>query len=297
MIFVGTEKYRPNELYFKSELKSAPERLTDLNVTIASKKLGKTEGVEWKSSKNLQPNGVVTYPPDFDPGKKYPLVLFIHGGPTAASLLNFHPVVQTMASQGWIVFQPNYRGSSNLGNEFQSAIANDAAEGPGQDVMAGVNELLKRSYVDSKNLAISGWSYGGWMTAWMIGRYPEVWKVAVAGAAPVDLTDMYSLNDINRTRRHAITDSPYKGDNLKAAYAQSPVTNFNKVKTPTLIMSDTGDSRVAITGSYKLYGALRDNNVPVKFIAYPVSGHFPGDPVRGYDVYERWIGWLKEYLD
>ena len=297
MIFVGTEKYRPNELYFKSELKSAPERLTDYNGGIATKKLGRTEGIDWKSSKNLQPNGVLTYPPTFDPGKKYPLVLFIHGGPTAASLLNFHPVVQTMAAQGWIVFQPNYRGSSNLGNEFQSAIANDAAEGPGQDVMAGVNELLKKSYVDGTRVAISGWSYGGWMTSWMIGRYPEVWKVAVAGAAPVDLTDMYSLNDLNRSRRHAITDSPYKGDNLKAFYAQSPISNFNKVKTPTLIMSDTGDSRVAITGSYKLYGALRDNNVPVKFIAYPVSGHFPGDPVRGYDVYERWIGWLKEYLD
>ena len=78
--------------------------------------------------------------------------------------------------------------------------------------------------------------------------------------------------------------------------AQSPISNFSKIKTPTLIMSDTGDSRVTITGSYKLYGALRDNNVPVQFIAYPVSGHFPADPVRGYDVYERWVGWLKKYL-
>lgn len=296
MVLIGSESSRPPELYFKNSLEAKPERRTDFNAEVAAKKMGKTEGFEWKSTKNLQPNGVLTFPSDFDPSKKYPLVLYVHGGPTASSLRSFAAVPQIMAAKGWIVFQPNYRGSNSLGNEFQSAIANDAAEGPGQDVMSGVTELLKRPYVDSKRVAISGWSYGGWMTAWMIGRYPNIWKAAVAGAAPVDYTDMYSLNDLNRMRRHAITDSPYKSDNLKAVYSQSPISYFSKIKTPTLIMSDTGDSRVTITGSYKLYGALRDNKIPVQFIAYPVAGHFPSDPVRSFDVYRRWMDWLDKYL-
>ena len=134
------------------------------------------------------------------------------------------------------------------------------------------------------------------MTSWMIGRYPDVWAAAVAGAAPVDYTDMYSLSDLNRMRRHAITGSPYVGNNLMKAYEQSPIIHFSKLRTPTLIMSKTGDYRVSITGSYKLYGALRDNNVPVEFVAYPGPGHFPSDPVRSLDVYTRWLSWLQKYI-
>ena len=134
------------------------------------------------------------------------------------------------------------------------------------------------------------------MTSWLIGRYPDTWTAAVAGAAPVDFTDMYSLSDLNRMRRHSITDSPYTGDNLEKAYAQSPIRHFNKLKTPTLVMSKTADSRVSVTGSYKLYHALRDNGVPCQFIAYPGPGHFPGDPVRSQDVWRRWLGWMEQYL-
>jgi dipeptidyl aminopeptidase/acylaminoacyl peptidase len=276
---------------------NAPAKpLTHFNDAIAKKRQGKREALSWKSTDGFTPNGIVTYPPDFDPQKKYPLALYIHGGPTASSLLSFSAVPQIMAGKGWIVFQPNYRGSNNLGNAFQSAIANDAAEGPGEDVMSGVQFLIEKGFVDTEKMVVSGWSYGGWMTSWMIGRYPDVWAAAVAGAAPVDYTDMYSLSDLNRMRRHAITGSPYTGDNLMKAYEQSPIIHFSKLKTPTLIMSKTGDYRVSITGSYKLYGALRDNNIPVEFIAYPGPGHFPRDPVRSLDVYTRWINWFQKYI-
>lgn len=296
LLFVGTKTHHPGELYYLANPESKPKRLTNFHKEIAEKKQGKREGISWESTKGLHPNGVLTFPPNFNPNTKHPLILFIHGGPTASSTLSFNLQAQVMASKGWIVFQPNYRGSNNLGNTFQSAIANDAGEGPGQDVIAGVNVLKQKPYIDSTRIAVSGWSYGGWMTAWMIGRYPDVWTAAVAGAAPIDFTDMYSLNDLNRMRRHAITDSPYKGDNLMKALEQSPLMHLSKIRTPTLIMSKTGDARVTITGSYKLYGALRDNNVPVQFIAYPGPGHFPSDPVRSLDVYTRWIGWLEKYL-
>lgn len=296
MVFTATNKNYPVEIYYKKDLNADPVQMTDFHSFIKDIKLGMQEGIEWSSDDGLNPTGILTYPPDFDPNKTYPLVLQIHGGPSASSLLGFSPVTQAMAAKGWIVFQPNYRGSTNGGNKFQSAISKDPSEGPGHDVITGVNVLKEKPYIDADKIGVSGWSYGGWITSWLIGRYPEVWTAAVAGAAPVDWTDMYSLNDLNRMRRHSIVESPYVGGNLAWAYENSPISNFSKLKTPTLIMSKTGDARVTITGSYKLYGALRDNNVPVEFIAYPGPGHFPRDPVRSLDVYSRWIGWLEKYF-
>ncbi len=296
IVFIGEEKYRPAELYYKTTVDAKPVRITDLNDRIAARKQGVREAFSWKSTGGFEADGILTYPPDFDAKQKYPLVLLIHGGPTAASTLAFSMTAQLMAAKGWIVFEPNYRGSNHNGNAFQRAIANDAGEGPGQDVMSGVNELKKKPFVDSKRIAVSGWSYGGWMTAWMIGRYPDEWVAAVAGAAPVDYTDMYSLSDLNRMRRHAITESPYIGKNLKSAMEQSPIKNFSKIKTPTLILSKAADSRVSITGSYKLFNALRDNGVKTQFIVYPGAGHLVTDPVRAQDVYDRWLQWLEQFL-
>ncbi|HSP07718.1 MAG TPA: prolyl oligopeptidase family serine peptidase, partial [Acidobacteriota bacterium] len=296
IVIVGDEMYRPSELYYKATAQAPPVRLTDFNRELSARKQGKREGFTWISTSGFHPDGVLTYPPDFNPAEKYPLVLLIHGGPTDASTLAFHMTAQLMAAKGWIVFEPNYRGSNHRGNAFQSAIANDAGEGPGEDVMAGVQELKKKPFVDGARIAVSGWSYGGWMTAWMIGRYPDEWAAAVAGAAPVDYTYMYSLSDLNRMPRHAITASPYIGDNLQKAWEQSPIKNFSRIKTPTLVLSKTQDSRVAITGSYKLFQALRDNCVPTQFIAYPGPGHLVTDPVRSQDVYNRWLSWLQRYL-
>ena len=295
--FIGDEKNRPAELYFKASPDAKAVRISDFNEEIAGRKQGSREGFTWKSTDDFEADGILTYPPDFNPANKYPLVLLIHGGPTAASTLAFHITAQLMAAKGWIVLEPNYRGSNHRGNAYQSAIANDAGEGPGQDVMAGVQALKSKPYIDASRIAVSGWSYGGWMTAWMIGRYPDEWVAAVAGAAPVDYTDMYSLSDLNRMRRHAITDSPYKGENWKAALDQSPLKNFARIKTPTLIMSKSADSRVSITGSYKLFHALRDNGVKTQFIVYPGPGHLVSDPVRAKDVYDRWLNWLAQFLN
>ena len=108
---------------------------------------------------------------------------------------------------------------------------------------------------------------------------------------------MTSLSDLNLTLRHAITNSPWIGDNYKIHYNMSPLKNLSKIKTPTLIMSKLEDQRVTVTGSYKLYHALIANNITTKFIAYPGGGHFPSDPVNSKDVSDRWISWLKQYLE
>jgi dipeptidyl aminopeptidase/acylaminoacyl peptidase len=292
--FTASTPSRMKELYYMASATSKPKRLTDFNGPLASLQLGRSERVTW-DNEGFHEDGVVTYPPDFDASKKYPLVVYIHGGPRASSTLGVAFLPQLFAAQNWVVFQPNYRGSDNLGNTYEHAIVRDAGAGPGRDVMAGIDMLKKRGFVDNDRIVVGGWSYGGYMTSWMIGHY-QIFKAAVSGAAVNNLVDAYTLSDGNQARRHAMGGSPYVGDNMKVWIEQSPITYAQKIKTPTLILSDTGDYRVPITQSYQMYHALRDNNVPVRFFAYPVGGHSPEDPVHQSDIDRRYMEWFAQYL-
>jgi dipeptidyl aminopeptidase/acylaminoacyl peptidase len=292
----GSEPNRPSELYYLATPDSQPQRLTDFNRDTTTLELGRSETVRWESD-GFPVDGVVTYPPDFTATKKYPLVLYVHGGPRSASKQAFSSRAQLLAAQGWVAFEPNYRGSDNLGNAFQAAIWNDAGAGPGRDVMVGVALLEKRGFVDPAKIAVSGWSYGGYMTTWLLGNYPDKWKAAVAGAAVTDWLDQYNYGDANVRRGAAFGGSPYTDPKrMQQFLEQSPIYYASRIKAPTLILSDTGDFRVPITQSYQLYHALVDNGVTTQFIAYPVSGHSPSDPVHSRDVDRRWIAWLGKFL-
>ncbi len=293
--FTGSTPTQPSELYYMASANEKPRRLTDFNHEIVSLALGKAEKFEWKGPDGFQEDGVLFYPPDFQKDRNYPLVLIIHGGPQASTTTQFSFLPQLMVTHGYVVFSPNYRGSDNLGNAYQRAIWNDAGDGPGRDVIAGLDALKKLGFIDGNKIGVTGWSYGGYMTSWLIGHY-QIWKAAMAGAPVTDMYDEYNLSDGNVTNRYGFKGSPYVGENLKDYRAQSPISYAAQMKTPTLIMHDTGDARVTITQGYSLYHALKDNGVPVKFIAYPVAGHFPGDPVRAMDVDRRWLEWMDQYL-
>jgi dipeptidyl aminopeptidase/acylaminoacyl peptidase len=293
--FTATDPSSPAELYYMSSPTTTPKRLTRLNAEVGSLALGRTEVVLWQSD-GFTHNGIVTYPPDFSSSQKYPLVLVIHGGPTAASLETFSSQAQLMAAKGWIVFQPNYRGSDQIGNVYQHAIVGDAGAGPGRDVMAGVEALKKRGFIDTTRIAVSGWSYGGYMSTWLIGNYSG-WRVAVAGASVTDWLDQYNLGDANVRRGAGFGGSPWTDPKRMQSYMeQSPISYASKIRTPTLVMTNTQDFRVTPTQSFKLYHALKDNGVPTKFIAYPIYGHNAGDPVRQRDVQRRWMEWIEQYF-
>jgi dipeptidyl aminopeptidase/acylaminoacyl peptidase len=200
-----------------------------------------------------------------------------------------------VAAHGYIVFQPNYRGSDDLGDAFESANWNDEGVGPGRDVMAGVAAVEKLGIVDSSRIAVGGWSQGGFMSAWLIGHY-SIWKAAVLGAAFMDAVEDYDLSDSNVADGPYWSGSPWIADHLRDYLAQSAITYWKDIKTPTLILSNTGDVRVPITQSYAMYHALSDNHVPVKFVAWPESGHEVSGPVRTEDMYRIWLDWLDRYL-
>jgi dipeptidyl aminopeptidase/acylaminoacyl peptidase len=291
--FIGKTPERPDEIYVVANATHPPVRLTDFQHALANVRFGRTETLTW-TSEGLPFSGVVTYPPDFDPKRRYPLVLMIHGGPWFSSRAAFVERTQLMAAQGWIVFQPNYRGSDNFGNAAYAAIYRDHGAGPGRDVMAGLETLKARGVVDTARIGVSGWSYGGYMTAWLIGHYPG-WKAALAGAAVLDLTDNYALNDLDLTERAYGPSLTLPADRALLA-EQSPATYVDAITTPLLLMAVTGDTRVPVTQSYRLFRALKERGRDVQLLLYPVSDHVPDDPVRARDIDRRWVEWFAERL-
>jgi dipeptidyl aminopeptidase/acylaminoacyl peptidase len=272
-----------------------PRRLTDANAFVDKLDLGRTESVQWKSDDGMDADGVLTYPVGYRKGKAYPLVLAIHGGPESASTARFSPLPQLLAAAGFLVFQPNYRGSTNLGDAFQHAIYRDTGEGPGKDVMSGLAAVEKLGSVDKDRVGVSGWSYGGYMTTWLTGHY-DVWKAAVSGAALTDWVMDYTIAYYQMGDTYFFGSTPWTAQGWDIWRQQSPITYARNVKAPTLIMGDVGDPNVPLVNSYEWYHALRDNGVKVEFWAYPADTHFPGDIVQQTDVYRRWVDWMKQHL-
>lgn len=295
--FTATTSNHPSELYVMDTPEARPRRITSFNAWADSVSFGKFERVTWKSD-TFEADGVVSYPAGFRPDRQYPLVLYIHGGPQASSKLNYSAIPHLMNAQGWIVFQPNYRGSDNLGNDYQTAIVGDAGVGPGKDVMAGVAMLRSRPYVDRARTAVTGWSYGGFMTSWLIGNYPDEWKAAMAGAPVTTWEDQYNFADGSLTWRYQLgTGSPWVGDNLKRYRAQSPITFAPKIRTPTLVMTNMEDFRVPPTQAFALYRAMKDNGVETEFIGFAGRTHASSDPVNAMERARLWVDWVKRHLD
>ena len=296
--FIASGPKRPVELYVMQSAHSPARRLTYLNDHFATLQLGAVTHILWRND-GFDENGVLTFPPDFVEGKKYPLVLQIHGWPQYASQEAFdtdYPgLTQLLAAHGFVVFEPNYRGSDNMGSAFETAIVGDTVDGPSRDIMAGIAAVERRGFVDESRIGVSGWSYGGLLTAWLIGH--RRWRAAVAGAAPTDLPVDYAIGSYN------ILNGYFYGGPLWASHAghqlyvdQSPITYAWNITTPTLIMSTVGDTSVPVTHSYELFHALRDRGVPTQFIAYQSNEHVPTDPVLIEDIFRRWVEWFDRYL-
>ena len=290
--FVAQTSVRPDELYVR-----APDgnvrKLTDYNDGIGRLlRLGTTSRITFRTAVGTG-DAVLTKPADFHGGVKYPLVVVLHGGPTSASTETFDALDQLLAARGWLVLEPNYRGSNNLGARWQRAVGGDKLRGPGEDVDAAIAAVRKLGIVDGTRLAVSGWSYGAGLTLWMTAHRHD-WRAAVAGAAVADIAADYATADDIAADRALVGGSPLVGKYRAAAAAMSPIAYAARVRTPLLLMTCRGDTRVSPVGTYEFYHALRDLGRDVRLVAYPVDGHFPSDPVRRADVYRRWVGFIAE---
>ncbi len=300
--FLATSASRARELYYLGVNSSVPLRLTHFNDFLSRIALGRMTELRWTGPDGFAEDGVVTYPP-FSlrqaRGETYPVVLLIHGGPGLSSTRDFvweqWPLAQMIASRGYVVLQPNYRGSDNLGNAYMTAIVRNTVAGPGADIMDGLAALERQPGVDASRVAVSGWSYGGELTSWLIGHY-HAWRAAVSGAAVNSEFDEYNLSTSNVQDRYPLGTSPYIGDGQRTYRDNSPITYYAQVTTPTLIWGTTLDPVVPITQSYALYHALTDNHVPVRFAVFPATTHGPADPRQTAALTRLWLDWFDQHL-
>ncbi|MGB6524597.1 MAG: S9 family peptidase, partial [Candidatus Acidiferrales bacterium] len=230
-----TDPSHPAEV-FRSDLNfTSIEPITNQNAWLADYALGDTEVIQWKSSKDgMEIDGIVTKPVDFDSSRKWPFLLNPHGGPTGASLLSFDSNEQIMAANGYMVLEPNFRGSSGRGEKFAMANQNDWGGGDYRDDMSGVDAVVSRGWADPNRMGAFGWSYGGFMTFW-IDTQTDRFKAISPGAGLPDLYSMYSQTDIHRYLT-MFFDMKSPWDNFQEYWDHSPMKYVENVKTPTMIL-------------------------------------------------------------
>jgi dipeptidyl aminopeptidase/acylaminoacyl peptidase len=296
LAFVGVTPRRPAELYVLAPHAAAPRRLTAYNAALATRALGRNRTITWRSADGFRVTGVLTEPVGFRLGRRYPLVVIIHGGPTSTSTDGFSPLPQLMASRGWLVLQPNYRGSDNLGHRFAQATVPRITSSPAHDVLDGVDAVERMGIVDRLRIGVSGWSEGGLLTSWLIG-HDHRWRAAFSGAAVNDWVGYADLTDAQDFTPSFIGGSPWTSPRERTLYDQeSPLTYAADVRTPTMIVTDAGDFRVPTPLSYEFYHATRAAGAPVQMVVVPVNGHFPSDPLHREDVNRRWVGWFAAHF-
>ncbi|MEP6884474.1 MAG: S9 family peptidase [Gammaproteobacteria bacterium] len=269
--------------------------ITRSNVRVRSI-TGAATNLSWRSD-NFNVQGMLIAPPSIEPGKRYPLVVEVHGGPAYAHYPIF-PASQgsldaALASRGYFVFRPNPRGSYGQGDAFTRANVRDFGYGDLRDVLSGLDTVQKAAPIDPERIGITGWSYGGYMTMWALTQTAR-FKAAVAGAGLSDWMSYYGTNNIDTWMIPYFGASVY--DDPKIYERSSPMTFIKNVHTPTLLLGGDRDAEVPITQSYEYWNALRRLGVKTEFVVYPDEGHFFFKRADQVDVLTRLVNWFDTYL-
>ncbi|MDQ6926824.1 MAG: S9 family peptidase, partial [Candidatus Eremiobacteraeota bacterium] len=296
--FTHSDVQHPAELWLsRSRLSFKPVKISDHNAQAASLAMGRSEVIRWRNPDGTEVEGLVIYPVNYVKGKKYPTIVNVHGGPAGVWTESFPGTWgnfgHVWASMGWVAFYPNVRGSSAYGEKFLTKNIKDWGKGDYQDVQTGVQALIGLGIADPDRLAQSGWSYGGYMTAWTITQTTR-FKAAMVGAGLTDMFSMYSTNDLQRTLEGYFGDQPWNDE--KAYRDASAMTYIKKAKTPTLIQHGGADTRVPIGQAQELYMGLSKNNVPVEMVVYPREPHGLQEPRHQLDKMRREFAWLTRWV-
>jgi dipeptidyl aminopeptidase/acylaminoacyl peptidase len=287
-----------SEIYVSPSDKFSPRRLTDMTAQVKDWTLGTVEVVNWKSTDGAPIEGILHKPANYDPSKKYPLLVMIHGGPTGVSQPTLSPgdtyyPVQIFLSKGALVLQPNYRGSAGYGAAFRALNVRNLGVGDMWDVMSGVNSLIARGIVDPNKLGSMGWSEGGYISAFLT-THTDRFKAISVGAGISDWTTYYVNTDITPFTLQYLHANPW--DDLAVYAKTSPMTTIKQAKTPTLIQHGSVDKRVPPPNGFELYRGLQDQHVPTRLILYTGFGHPITRPKSNRAVMQANFDWFTHYL-
>ena len=275
----------------------ARQRRTHLNPEIERLELAGQRIVSWESDPGVTIEGVLLTPPDYDESQRYPLIVHIHGGPTARWTNGWYGTWsgwgQLLASQGFVVLHHNPRGSTGYGSAFMNALVNEVGGVEFRDLMAGVDALIERGIADPDRLGIGGWSWGGYMTAWTVTQ-TQRFKAAVMGAGLPNMVSDNSIGDIPSANLSYFDESLF--ENPEPFWERSAVRHIRNCTTPVLILHGEADERVNMFQSVEMYVALRELGVEHEFVTYPREPHGIRERKHQIDLMERISRWFSDHL-
>ena len=285
------------EIYYATAFESTWKKISNLNAQISNWNTPVNEIVEWKSKDGAVIEGVLLKPKNFDPSKKYPLLVVIHGGPTGTDRPEptptyVYPIMQWV-EKGALVLRVNYRGSAGYGEKFRSLNVRNLGIGDMWDVVSGVEALTKKGMIDTSRMGCMGWSQGGYISAFLTTN-TSMFKAISVGAGISNWITYYVSTDITPFTRQYLKATPWQ--DMEVYARTSPMTNINKASTPTLIQHGELDRRVPIPNAYELYRGLQDRNIPSKLIVYKGFGHGITKPKeRLAAIWHNWQ-WFNRYV-
>ena len=272
-------------------------RLTDANPQCRDIALGAIEVIRWPSTDGTMVEGILVRPVGFEVGKRYPLVVQIHGGPAGAVTLRFNASYSyyshVYAGAGYACFLPNYRGSTNYGEHFKDQIAGDYFRQGYDDVMSGVDFLIASGIADSTKMGVMGWSAGGHWSNWIL-THTNRFKAISSGAGGMNWISMYAQTDVQRIREFYFGGRPY--GRFDAYWDVSPLKYITNASTPTMVHVVEGDPRVPRPQSEELYMALKKLGVPTEFLVYPGKTHGIGDLRNQLTKMSAEFGWMEKWI-
>lgn len=296
--FTRESPREPQEAYVMPLGGGTAQKASNANGDLARPPLGETQVIRWKSKDGLEIEGLLTYPVGWQTERSYPLVVVIHGGPagvftrTFAGNRGIYPIA-TFAAKGWAVLRVNPRGSSGYGKKFRHANYDDWGGGDYDDIMSGVDHVIEMGVADPERMAVMGWSYGGYMTSWVITQTSR-FKAAAVGAGVTNLWSFTGTADIPGFLPDYFGGEPW--ETFEAYRKHSPMTHVKGVTTPTLILHGEADVRVPITQGYEIYNALKRQGVETEMLVYPRMPHGPREPKFVLDIAKRHVEWVENHI-
>ena len=298
IVLVKQELNKPSEVYLSELSNISPKQISNFNSSLNFPKLANTELITWISKDGLEIEGLLTYPTKYNKRKKYPLALIIHGGPAGVFSQSFtgNPGIYNIeyfASNGYAVLRPNPRGSTGYGKDFRFANFKDWGFGDYEDIMSGVDKAIDMGIADPQRLAVMGWSYGGYMTSFVVTR-TERFKAASMGAGLPNLISMTTTTDIPDYLVAHMGGEFW--EDYETYEKHSAIYRINNVKTPTQVIHGANDLRVPFTQGQEFYVALKRKGVSTEMVVYPRTPHGPREPKLLMDVSPRIMAWLDKFI-
>lgn len=291
VIYVKTAENEACEVYLNGQ------KITDETKAYKNKVLSRKKLVAWETNDGLEIEGVLSLPQDFDDKKKYPLLVVIHGGPTWASFpvhnMNRNYPIEQFVENGFIVLEPNYRGSTGYGSKFLTANYKMLGIGDYEDVISGVDMLIEKGIADKERVGVMGWSQGGYISAFC-STYSNRFKAISVGAGISDWMTYYVNTDITTFTRQYLGSNPWKDPEIYAK--TSPMTYIKSACTPTLIQHGDKDRRVPVPNAFELYRGLKDMGVEAELVIFKGMDHSPKKPGLHRAIMKQNLDWFLKHI-